>query len=269
MTLYEALLADYQWHRKSRTQKHRLYPARFEVPNHKVPWSTDFTDYLPLAYNAPGVLDPNTPWADPQAIKDVKHPFISFMGEVQFNSEGLPLNPLGRTGICGRGVLGKWGANFAADAIITTVNPTNELLLLAISRKDTGEYAFPGGMVDPGEDALFTRNRELAEELSMSETALAHPLYESTVSQGYVDDPRNTDNAWLETTAIHTHLAFDVAQKMVLKAGDDAADFAWVKVSEESVRNLYASHGLTLLNALRQLENSRPGSISEIIDAFQ
>jgi ADP-ribose pyrophosphatase len=269
MTLYEELLTDHQLHRKSRTQKHRLYPARFEVPDNKVSWHIEFTDYLPLSYNAPVVLDPNTSWADPQYIDDVKHDFISFMGEVKLNSKGLPLNPIGRTGICGRGVLGKWGANFAADAIITTTNSKNELLLLAITRKDTGEIAFPGGMVDPGEDALSTRNRELSEELSMSETALAHPLYESTVFQGYIDDPRNTDNAWLETTAIHTHLAFDVAEKMNLKAGDDATDYAWVKISEERVRNLYASHGLTLLNALRKMENSRPGSISEIIDAFQ
>jgi ADP-ribose pyrophosphatase len=263
MTLYEQLLSAYQLHQKSRTQKHLLYPDRFEVPNEKVSWATAFPGYKPIAYNAPIVLDKNTPWADPQQISDVKHDFDSFMGVVKLDSAGIPCNPIGRTGLCGRGVLGKWGANFAVDAIITTLNPTNELLILAISRKDTGEIAFPGGMVDPGEAPLRTRNRELSEELSMSETALAQPLYESIAFKGYVDDPRNTDHAWLETTAIHTHLAFNAAQKMVLKAGDDAADYAWVEISNESVRRLYASHGLTLLNALRKMADTKPGSFSE------
>lgn len=30
-----------------------------------------------------------------------------------------PLNPLGRTGLSGRGVLGRWGPNHAADPIVT------------------------------------------------------------------------------------------------------------------------------------------------------
>lgn len=33
---------------------------------------------------------------------------------------GYPLNPVGRTGITGRGVLGRWGPNHAADPIVTT-----------------------------------------------------------------------------------------------------------------------------------------------------
>lgn len=30
-----------------------------------------------------------------------------------------PINPIGRTGLIGRGVLGKWGPNHAADPIVT------------------------------------------------------------------------------------------------------------------------------------------------------
>jgi ADP-ribose pyrophosphatase len=32
---------------------------------------------------------------------------------------GRPQNPIGRTGITGRGQLGKWGPNHAADPIVT------------------------------------------------------------------------------------------------------------------------------------------------------
>jgi ADP-ribose pyrophosphatase len=253
MTLYDQLLADYLFHRKSRMQKHASYPSRFWVADEVVSWQIYFPGYQPVEYNAPIVLDENTPWADPHEIARVTHSFFSFMGEIHFNQKGIPLNPVGRTGISGRGVLGKWGANFAVDAIITTIDQENNFLVLAITRKDTGETAFPGGMVDQGEDVFKTRNRELAEELSVKEDDLAKPLYESIVSEGYVDDPRNTDNAWLETTAIHTHLAFDVADKMVLKAGDDAADFSWIKISKVTIPRFYANHGLTLMKALKKL----------------
>lgn len=32
---------------------------------------------------------------------------------------GLPRNPIGRTGLIGRGLLGRWGPNHAADPIVT------------------------------------------------------------------------------------------------------------------------------------------------------
>lgn len=43
----------------------------------------------------------------------------SFVGEYQLNEYGVPLNPFGRTGIRGRGLLGRWGPNHAADPIVT------------------------------------------------------------------------------------------------------------------------------------------------------
>ena len=33
--------------------------------------------------------------------------------------EGVPVNPQGRTGLRGRGCLGRWGPNAAGDAIVT------------------------------------------------------------------------------------------------------------------------------------------------------
>ena len=66
---------------------------------------------------------------------------------------GKPRNPRGRTGMTGRGTLGKWGPNQAANPIVTRWNPEapHELQVIAIKRKDTGDWALPGGMVDDGE----------------------------------------------------------------------------------------------------------------------
>lgn len=43
---------------------------------------------------------------------------VSYMGQYKIEN-GYPLNPLGRTGIVGRGVLGRWGPNHAADPVVT------------------------------------------------------------------------------------------------------------------------------------------------------
>lgn len=43
---------------------------------------------------------------------------ISYMGIYNIR-DGYPLNPIGRTGITGRGILGRWGPNHAADPVVT------------------------------------------------------------------------------------------------------------------------------------------------------
>lgn len=77
----------------------------------------------------------------------------------------------------GRGLLGRWGPNHAADPIVTrwkrdnagtivksSRNDLNILQMLAIQRKDNGMWAIPGGMVDPGEKVSATLKREFIEE---------------------------------------------------------------------------------------------------------
>ena len=85
------------------------------------------------------------------------------MNALQGDNE--PLNIRGRTGLKGRGVLGKWGPNHAADPIVTrwkrdsgggeVANDAESgkpiLQFVSIQRRDTKEWAIPGGMVDPGE----------------------------------------------------------------------------------------------------------------------
>jgi ADP-ribose pyrophosphatase len=63
---------------------------------------------------------------------------------------GRPFNLVGRTGLSGRGVLGRWGPNFAANPIVSRFHE-GRLQFVAITRGDTGELAIPGGMVDVGE----------------------------------------------------------------------------------------------------------------------
>lgn len=48
-----------------------------------------------------------------------------------------PLNPIGRTGLCGRGNLGRWGPNHAADPIVSRFS-NGRLQFVGIQRGDTG-----------------------------------------------------------------------------------------------------------------------------------
>lgn len=255
---------NYKSHTKSRTEKHASYPARFFVPDDMIRWDIPFNIYQPTEFTAPVVLDKNTAWADPKDITAVTRDLKSFEGDIKFNATGIPLNPIGRTGLKGRGVLGKWAANFAVDGIVTTLNPiSNQLEVLTITRCDTGETALPGGMVDFDETTIETRNRELEEELSIRPTDLSNHLYEKIVCCGYVDDPRNTDNAWMETTVIHTHLAFENASVMRVCAGDDASDFKWLPITTESLSSFYANHGLSLLMAVKEMLQSSKSPFDE------
>ncbi|KAF7659303.1 hypothetical protein LDENG_00000110 [Lucifuga dentata] len=261
-------------HIKSRCSQ---YPQskvnRFPVPDDKVDWSKNWPQYNPVSHNDPSVTKKPT-WADPD-IGSFSPKFNSMDGAVDRTSfegnykveKGKPLNPRGRTGITGRGLLGRWGPNHAADPIVTkwkvdakgakmhhSVSKRPILQFVAIKRKDCGEWAIPGGMVDPGEQVSLTLQREFSEEalnsiaVTASERAIIHehitklfkcPGFE--VYKGYVDDPRNTDNAWMETVAANFHDDTGTSvSELPLQAGDDAGQVHWVDV--DSSFSLYASH---------------------------
>ncbi|CAD5115997.1 unnamed protein product [Dimorphilus gyrociliatus] len=179
----------------------------------------------------------------------------------------LPLNPKGKTGIVGRGILGRWGPNHAADPIVTRWNLKNDgtkvLQFVAIKRGDNGEWAIPGGMVEPGENVSQTLIKEFCEEalgiweeeskdISLEtreekRTEIVNELkefFEETgvkIYSGYVDDPRNTDNAWVETTVFNFHETDSkTVSKYNLRAGDDAINVKWMNIDE--CQQLYASH---------------------------
>lgn len=61
------------------------------------------------------------------------------------------------------------------------------------------------------------------------------------IYRGYVDDPRNTDNSWMETVAYNFHDENgDSVGKFALEAGDDAKGVRWIDIDKDL--NLYASH---------------------------
>ena len=139
-------------HMQARTEVHAEYEGkRFKVADESVPWSKDAPLYRPNEFTDASVLTKGVTegWADPptpQQVTDLKQR-KSYEAPISFDAAGMPRNPRGRTGLCGRGLLGQWGPNHAADPIVTRYNPqTGKLQLVAMRREDTGQFAVPGGM---------------------------------------------------------------------------------------------------------------------------
>lgn len=156
----------------------------------------------------------------------------------------LPCNPFGPTGIGGRGLLGKWGPNHAADPIVITLDSCrNVYQLLVIERADTsGVWALPGGMQDTNECISRTVTRELKEETNLI-LDIEHAQF---IYSGYVNDPRNTDHAWMETCVYLFNINEEQRQLLLktIKAGDDATKVKLIDINEynEEYTNLYANH---------------------------
>ena len=131
-----------------------------------------------------------------------------------------PVTPI-RTGIQGRGLLGRFGPNHAADPIVTRFNfMTLDFEFVAALRNDCGKFCIPGGMVDPGESVSLTLRREFKEEVA---SECSDEILDRIFSNGTTlytgptyGDPRTTDNAWIETCVVHYHLDFYFANKIKL-----------------------------------------------------
>jgi ADP-ribose pyrophosphatase len=129
--------------------------------------------------------------------------------------------------------------------------------MCAIERHDCGEWALPGGMVDPGENVSVTLRREFMEEAlntNVSSTLITNFFAEGKeIYKGYVDDPRNTDNAWMETVAVNFHdQTGEYVGGFQLTAGDDAAKVKWMDINK-SIK-LYASHSLIVEKVVKTLK---------------
>lgn len=168
------------------------------------------------------------------------------------DDEGRPLHPwlrrlatdasLGLVG--GKADYYHWGPNHTADPIVVWNNH-----MLFIQRRDTGDWALPGGYVDPGERPDDTAARETLEEASLDlGTTQGNQIY-----VGPVVDPRMTAHAWPETSAYL--FEFSSPSEPYIKAGDDAKPRSakWISFDELSQYKLFGSHRLLADLALTRL----------------
>lgn len=126
----------------------------------------------------------------------------------------------------------------AADMVIFTVTdeaadsyrklPEKELRILLIRRGGhpfLGEWALPGGFVQPSETTEQAAARELREETGVDDVYLEQLYTFSDIGR----DPRT----WVMSCS---YMALINSDKLELQAGDDAAGAAWFKVSYRLLR---------------------------------
>ncbi|XP_048362343.1 transient receptor potential cation channel subfamily M member 2 isoform X1 [Sphaerodactylus townsendi] len=203
-----------------------LYPSstavRFPVPDEKVPWEVEFDIYNPLFYSEER-KETDPPESSRDTLENLsKINFNSMDGEINRQSfhgtyivqDGLPLNPMGRTGLRGQGILRFFGPNHDLHPVVTrwrrnldgsiarkSLKKMLEILVVKFPLSD--HWALPGGSLEPGE--------ALPQKLKWILRREFWPQFQKLLNQGtevykgYMDDPRNTDNAWIETSAINVH----------------------------------------------------------------
>ncbi len=173
--------------------EHPVYPARQRLEKTKTHWNAEAVEYAPEIFTHPSVLDAEGKWADsslePSAIMARELIFSS----VRFDKKGYPLNPHGRTGLAGRGLLGRYGPNLVADTIVTNSNLTH---VLAVQRPND-MWALPGGFIEEDEHAEAAARRETREEtgINIGRCVLRQVIFPAL----YIPNNRITDNAWIET----------------------------------------------------------------------
>ncbi|MBP1960910.1 NUDIX hydrolase [Paenibacillus aceris] len=126
----------------------------------------------------------------------------------------------------------------AADMVIFTVTnaeadsyrklPEKELRILLIRRGGhpfLGKWALPGGFVRPNETTEQAAARELREETGVDDVYLEQLYTFSDIGR----DPRT----WVMSCS---YMALINSDQVQLKAGDDAADAAWFKVTYRLLR---------------------------------
>ncbi|KAG8179377.1 hypothetical protein JTE90_012073 [Oedothorax gibbosus] len=290
--------------------RHTPYPMtkvqRYPVPDKYVPWEVMWPDYDPVAYTKPksdfsctmqphvdedvlllratqDVDDSQLPvfqWnclsSNPAGISIDRTSWISgdsgTNAVYKLDSEGVPRNIYGRTGLRGRGALMRWGPNHYVLVIITRWQKGGgKGLEFVVTRGERrGQLALPGGFV-PGEQkyevvrCLFKAKegnlpmwhteenmidffKSGSENLSEEEETPPEVKCER-VKRGYMDDPWNTDQAWREVELWHVHYA----DNEVLQQSFQSL-LSWRLITEDVFIKLPSGQALLLQEITQRLQ---------------
>ncbi|CAF0794665.1 unnamed protein product [Didymodactylos carnosus] len=211
------------------------WPSNIEIPVTDYKWNEIDDVELP---NGKKMTVDRTTW--------VTKPGEKTPGSYQLDRQLLiPLSPMGRTGCRGRGALIRWGPNKTIIALITRwknlrgqpiiVDGRQMLEAFVFKDKSTGNFILPGGKIlgvespyssvcrsfnklafddENSEHSLsFTEEDMIEFFASFARNSGASTFESHMVYRGYIDDIRNTDNAWNEAEIWNFHYGSNIQFK--------------------------------------------------------
>ena len=245
-TLLYALIAD-DFHLKIRSARPDSYPPRQRISIDESHWMLDCESYEPPYHVDPSVLDSEGRWADPEDFQQVADR-ASIAAAKYKSEEGLPLNPRGRTGIAGRGLLGLWGPNPAVAAIITRPTADASSVEILVGRQvDDGQLRLPKGFIARDESDEQAVKRVLQEETGLAIQSDGGSL----VFDDFVYDKRQTDNAWVTVRAYLYRQSERRTEE--LQPGNRFIELKYFELTADLVNMMAASHAHQVREAIPHL----------------
>ncbi len=222
-TLVLALATD-EFNLRIRSERPPSYPPRQLISIDDAPWSTECPGYAPPYHVDPIVLANDRRqlpggWADPEDPARTD-----------------PRNPRGRTGLAGRGLLGRWGPNPSVAAVVMRrVGEDAWEILLGREGECETRLGVPKGFVRPEETPEEAILRVLRADAGWTPEAPGEVVFE-----GYSYDARQTDDAWVESRVYLFALPEGVAPDSFESRGS-FSELEW-RVLEPDTIHLLASH---------------------------
>jgi ADP-ribose pyrophosphatase len=250
---FELVTDDY--HLRIRGDRPSSYPPRQRISIDIAPWSIASSQYSPPYYVDPVVIENDRTqlaggWSDPEDFSQCGDSV--FKGEsCLLDDEGRPLNPRGRTGVAGRGMLGRWAANPAVCAIVTRENAAADAIEILVGRREKQlGLSLPRGFLFPGESADQGMSRIL-----LNKTGYQCPVTESeNLFDGYYYDPRQTDHAWVELRAYF--FGPELANETGLLGPTQAFDeVEWRPLTAATVNDISASGARLVRETISRLKD--------------
>jgi ADP-ribose pyrophosphatase len=249
------LVSD-DFHLKIRGERPSSYPPRHRVSIDEAPWVFDCPKYAPPYHVDPSVLgndftQKSGGWTDPEDFNTLpldRRP----TGYKHLDDQGRPLNPHGRTGIAGRGLLGRWGPNLAVGAIVIRENLELEQIEILLGKQERDHVlALPKGFVAPGEVPKGAMSRVLEEECGWQPESEDGDL----VFEGYSYDPRQTDHAWVEICVFLFH--YDAKSvPHLFHPGGQFEEITWYPLDPKTINGVRHGQSQFIRNVIKQLQET-------------
>ncbi|KAI0988766.1 hypothetical protein GJ496_003347 [Pomphorhynchus laevis] len=226
--------------------KNQIYRQPVSIDN--VRWFVKYTKYSPKTFSNQAT-DIVHVWNE--EFEGIDHRSHHGLYKIESCSH-LPLNPVGRTGLKGLGILKYYGPNHCVHLLITRariveyvasvgVYMSEEASIEALAKENQhGKLVLVHNTLLEVDESPINGCLRLINQLCLSSSSGSKEqaiieikqwiLKDSvTIYSGYVDDCRNTDNAWIETYFIHLHATCSRYTDLLNKEVDfEASMLSWI-----------------------------------------